>query len=234
VKGFAKRLRRITSVGLAVVVTVTFSLSVAQAESAVGALPEAAKAAAALQSPAAPAARTGDAAVATSTPAGSSESTTTTVTPPPPAPKLKPKPKAKPKPRIKLKRAPSFMPKKGKAIYLDRRHQRVYLIRNGYIIDSFLCSTSRALPQRGTFHVLMQRKASRSFNGKVRFFWQTVFLKSKRGNNIAFHSIPINSRGHEIAPVGKPVSHGCVRVKLKKAKFIYYWIDKRTPIMVRP
>ena len=230
--GFTQRLRCIISVGLAVVVAVTFSLSVAQAEPAVLAPAVAAKAAAVPQSPAALAAPTGDATVATSTPPGSSESTTTTVTPPPPAPK--PKPKPKPKPTIKLKRAPSFMPKKGKAIYLDRRHQRVYLIRNGYIIDSFLCSTSRTLPQRGTFHVLMQRKASRSFNGKVRFFWQTVFLKSKRGNNIAFHSIPINSRGREIAPVGKPVSHGCVRVKLAKAKFIYHWIDKRTPIVVRP
>jgi len=44
----------------------------------------------------------------------------------------------------------------------------------------------------------------------------------------------VNRWGREIAPVGKPVSHGCVRCPKKKAKFLYRWITKKTPIIVRP
>jgi lipoprotein-anchoring transpeptidase ErfK/SrfK len=46
--------------------------------------------------------------------------------------------------------------------------------------------------------------------------------------------VPVDRHGHKIAPLGKPVSHGCVRVPYKKAKFIYHWIKKKTPIVVRP
>jgi lipoprotein-anchoring transpeptidase ErfK/SrfK len=46
--------------------------------------------------------------------------------------------------------------------------------------------------------------------------------------------VPVDHHGHQIAPLGKPVSHGCVRVPYKKAKFIYRWIRKSTPIVVRP
>ena len=130
--------------------------------------------------------------------------------------------------------APSFVPKTGKAIYLDRRRQRIYLYENGRQIDTFLCSTSRTLPRRGTYYVKFQRYASSSFNGKYRFYWQTVFTKGPHGHNIAFHSIPVDRRGRIIAPVGKPVSAGCVRCPYSKAKFLYRWITKRTPIIVRP
>jgi lipoprotein-anchoring transpeptidase ErfK/SrfK len=150
------------------------------------------------------------------------ESTGTTVTPAPtPAPPVDKRPIA-----------PKFVPKKGKAIYLDRRKQRIYLYVDGRQIDTFLCSTSRTLPRRGTYYYKFKRPASSA--GSVTFKWQTVFTKGPHGGNIGFHTIPVNSRGHEIAPVGKPVSHGCVRCPKKKAYFIYKWITKKTPIIVRP
>lgn len=139
--------------------------------------------------------------------------------------------KAKPKRPAKV---PKFIPRKGKAIYIDRKHQRVYLYVNHEQIDSFLCSTSRTLPRRGTYHMKRKRRQSWSFNGAVTFYWQVIFTVGPAGHNIAFHSVPVNSAGKTIAPLGKPVSHGCVRVHYKKAKFIYYWITKRTPIYVRP
>jgi lipoprotein-anchoring transpeptidase ErfK/SrfK len=145
-----------------------------------------------------------------------------------------PTPKPKPKPVDKRPKAPKFITKKGKAIYIDRRHQRVYLYFNGRQIDKFKCSTSSTLPRRGTYHMMRKRKQSWSFNGAVTFYWQVIFAIGPHGHNIAFHSIPVNSSGHEIAPVGQPVSHGCVRVPYKKAKFIYFWITKKTPIVVRP
>jgi len=149
------------------------------------------------------------------------ESTPTTVTPTPP-----------PAPIDKRPIAPKFVPKKGKAIYLNRAKQRIYLYVNGRQIDTFLCSTSRSLPRRGTYYYQFKRPASSS--GSVTFRWQTVFTQGPHGGNIGFHTIPVNRSGHEIAPVGKPVSHGCVRCPKKKAHFLYHWITKKTPIIVRP
>jgi lipoprotein-anchoring transpeptidase ErfK/SrfK len=140
---------------------------------------------------------------------------------------------AKPKKDTRPK-APKFVPHKGKAIYLDRKHQRVYFYVDGRQIRKTKCSTSRTLPRRGTYHMKRKRKQSWSFNGAVTFYWQVIFTKGPHGHNIAFHSIPVNSSGHEIAPVGQPVSHGCVRLPYKTAKWLYKWINKKTPIVVRP
>ena len=150
------------------------------------------------------------------------ESTITTPTPPPPAPV------------DKRPIAPRFVPRTAKAIYIDRKHQRIYLYSYGRQIDTFRCSTSRTLPRRGTYYYKFRRPRSQSFNGAVSFRWQTVFTKGPHGHNIAFHSIPVNHAGKIIAPVGRPVSHGCVRCPYAKARFIYRWITKRTPIVVRP
>ena len=139
-----------------------------------------------------------------------------------------------PKPVDKRPKAPKFVPQKGKAIYIDRKHQRVYLYVDGRQIDKFKCSTSSTLPRRGTYHMTRRRMQSWSFSGTVTFYYQVIFTVGPHGHNIAFHSIPVDSSGHEIAPVGSPVSHGCVRLPYKKAKFVYYWINKKTPIVVRP
>jgi lipoprotein-anchoring transpeptidase ErfK/SrfK len=157
---------------------------------------------------------------AASTVSGSAETTPPAVTPAPPPP------------IDRRPIAPKFVPKKGKAIYLNRAKQRIYLYVDGRQIDTFLCSTSRTLPRRGTYYYKFKRPASSS--GSVTFRWQTVFTKGPHGGNIGFHTVPVNSRGHEIAPVGKPVSHGCVRCPKKKALFLYRWISKKTPIIVRP
>ena len=143
-------------------------------------------------------------------------------------------PKPKPKPVDKRPKAPKFVPHKGKAVYIDRKHQRVYLYVDGRQIDKFKCSTSSTLPRRGTYHMKRKRMQSWSFSGAVTFYYQVIFTVGPHGHNIAFHSIPVDSSGHEIAPVGSPVSHGCVRLPFKKAKFLYYWINKKTPIVVRP
>jgi lipoprotein-anchoring transpeptidase ErfK/SrfK len=131
--------------------------------------------------------------------------------------------------------APKFITKKGKAVYIDRKRQWVHLYVDGREIDKFRCSTSSTLPRRGTYHVRFKRRRSMSFNGAVTFEWQVGFAIGPHGHNIAFHSVPVYAGTNKtIAPVGRPVSHGCVRLPYKKAKFLYSWINKKTPIVVRP
>ncbi|HEX9094170.1 MAG TPA: L,D-transpeptidase [Coriobacteriia bacterium] len=143
-----------------------------------------------------------------------------------------PTPTVEASPTAPVPNAPSFVPRTGKAVYIDRKRQRVYFYLDGRQIDSSLCSTSRTLPRRGTYYVYKQRPAGSL--GSVRYYWQSVFTVGPHGNNIAFHSIPVNRSGRIIAPVGKPVSHGCVRLPLAKAKWLYRWITRKTPVIVRP
>lgn len=164
--------------------------------------------------------------------AETSPSTPPTSTPVTPTPL--PKPKPKPKPVDTRPKAPKFISHKGKAIYVDRAHQRVFLYVDGRQIDKIKCSTSSTLPRRGTYHMTRKRKQSWALDGSSTFYWQIIFTVGPHGHNIAFHSVPVNSAGKEIAPVGSPVSHGCVRLPYKKAKFLYDWITKKTPIVVRP
>lgn len=152
-------------------------------------------------------------------------------------PSVEPTPSAPATPVVPIDtrpRAPKFVKQTGKAIYIDRKRQTIYLYVDGRQIDKFRCSTSSTLPRRGTYFYRFKRPGSSSFNGAVTFSWQTVFTVGPHGHNIAFHSIPVNHAGRIIAPVGRPVSHGCVRVEYPKAKFIYRWITKKTPIVVRP
>ena len=52
-----------------------------------------------------------------------------------------------------------------------------------------------------------------------------------RGNYL-FHSVLYDNKGNYIIDntLGAPVSHGCVRLSLKNAKFIYYNIPAKTAI----
>jgi lipoprotein-anchoring transpeptidase ErfK/SrfK len=130
--------------------------------------------------------------------------------------------------------APSFVPKKGRAIWVDRKHQRVSLYVDGRRVDVFPCSTARTLPRNGTYRVYAHTYHSYSIDGTMSFYYFSVFTRGPHGNRIGFHSLPTWVRnGKPVAPLGRPVSHGCVRCPPAKAKFIYGWATKSTVIVVR-
>jgi len=65
------------------------------------------------------------------------------------------------------------------------------------------------------------------------FFWFTMFVKSDKGNNIGFHSIPQHPNGKLVGGLGKPISHGCVRLLKAKAKFLYTWAKVGTRVVIK-
>ena len=65
------------------------------------------------------------------------------------------------------------------------------------------------------------------------FFYFTMFVKSDKDNNIGFHSIPQHPDGKLEGGLGKPVSHGCVRLSKDKAKFLYSWAAIGTRVVVK-
>lgn len=68
--------------------------------------------------------------------------------------------------------------------------------------------------------------------------WMVRFTKSKRGNNIGFHSIPYRTTksGRQLlpTPIGKaPSSHGCIRMRNDDARWLYHNVSIGTRVIVQ-
>lgn len=121
-----------------------------------------------------------------------------------------------------------------KTIVVDKSEQRVTLYKaNGTPVDAFRCASGVTYPRIGTYRVYGHRKQSWSMYDDTTFYYFTQFVKSDKGNNIGFHSIPQHPDGSLEGKLGKPVSHGCVRLAKEKAKFVYTWAVTGTRVVVK-
>lgn len=122
-------------------------------------------------------------------------------------------------------------------IYVSTKNQRVYLHGNGHVIYKMICSTGKpASPTpKGTYHIQAER--GRTFynaaSGEGANYWVSwldhgVYL---------FHSVPINQKGQYIASeaekLGTPASHGCVRLTVADAYWMYKHIPYGTKVVIR-
>lgn len=126
-------------------------------------------------------------------------------------------------------------PKPGvKTIVVYKRTQWVVLYKaDGTPVDRFRCASGVMYPRLGTYRVWGRAKQSWALSDNTTFFYFTKFARSDRGNSIGFHSIPQTPSGKLVGGLGKPISHGCVRLDKKKAKFIYTWARNGTKVIVK-
>ena len=130
--------------------------------------------------------------------------------------------------------APLSPAPKVKTIVIDKSDQVVTLYAaDGKPVDRFQCASGKLYPRVGTYTVFSRKPASMSTRDNSRFYHFVIFTKSDTGTNIGFHSIPIDPKGVEIGGLGKPVSHGCVRLAHEKAEFVYQWASNGTKVIVR-
>ncbi|QMU08116.1 L,D-transpeptidase [Levilactobacillus suantsaii] len=104
--------------------------------------------------------------------------------------------------------------------------QRVYVMAGKKVLYTMYCSTGkgRYKTPTGTFHIQAER-------GKSFFNWNSGeggrYWVSWKGHGIyLFHTVPINSKGHYIKKEAKHLgksaaSHGCVRLSVSDAKWVY-------------
>jgi hypothetical protein len=119
-------------------------------------------------------------------------------------------------------------------IVVDRSDQTVTLYEaTGSVVDRFPCASGVLYPRVGTYQVYGHDPQSWSLYDNTTFYWFTKFVKSDKGNNIGFHSIPQNPDGTLVGGLGVPVSHGCVRVDKAKAKMLYDWSSVDTQVIVQ-
>jgi lipoprotein-anchoring transpeptidase ErfK/SrfK len=121
-----------------------------------------------------------------------------------------------------------------KTIVLDRSEQQVTLYKaNGAPVDRFPCATGTYYPLVGAYEIFGHAKQSWSLTDNTTFFYFTKFTESAKGTTIGFHSIPENPDGSLVGGLGKPDSHGCVRLAKQKARFLYTWAVTGTRVVVR-
>jgi lipoprotein-anchoring transpeptidase ErfK/SrfK len=123
-------------------------------------------------------------------------------------------------------------------IVLDE--QRVYVYNHRKRLIATLPASTGVKDQTpvGTFKVFSQSaQAVYSPSPNERMRWMTRFTKGREGGNIGFHGIPykVTKRG-EIpfpTPLGiAPSSHGCIRMRVADAKWLFHNMDIGTVVSV--
>lgn len=119
--------------------------------------------------------------------------------------------------------------KKGDWLIVNIKKQRVYVARKNqkHSLYTMVCSTGihNSTP-RGTYHIQNRGTSFYNASSKEGAKYWTSWLY----NGIyLFHTVPTNKQGKyiksEAAKLGKPVSHGCIRLTIPDA----YWIYKNVP-----
>ncbi|WP_187296303.1 L,D-transpeptidase [Tepidibacter mesophilus] len=82
---------------------------------------------------------------------------------------------------------------------------------------------------KGNFSVNSRAPWLTSYNGKVKAKYKVNFY-----GNYYFHSILFDSKGTKVVDsrLGKSLSHGCVRLSVENAKWIYDYIPDKTAVHV--
>lgn len=117
----------------------------------------------------------------------------------------------------------SFLPQE--AIIVSRADQKVFYIASGTLKSVFVCST--ALPgydiADGTYRVYLKAKKHWSKKWQV---WMPYSLFFHEG--YAIHATSVIRR------LGRPASHGCVRLHPRDAERLYLEVAVGTPVLVLP
>lgn len=101
------------------------------------------------------------------------------------------------------------------------------------VVKQFVCSTGEKGSETPTGTFRIAERGESFYNDKLQeggYFW-TQFE-----GNYLFHSVPFGSDGklepEEAAKLGTPASHGCVRLAMDDAKWIYDHIPRGTSVTI--
>lgn len=120
-----------------------------------------------------------------------------------------------------------------KSILIDTKKQELYQQLNGITIRTHTVSTGKpSMPTpKGEFEI--GNKALRPWS-QAYGLWMPYWLGLK-GTRVGIHELPEWPGGYKegLDHLGKPVSHGCIRVGLEAAKILYDWTEIGTKVTVK-
>ena len=121
----------------------------------------------------------------------------------------------------------------GKYIDINLKSQVMAIFEDGKLLDAFLISSG--LPgmdtPKGTYTI--HNKALRPWSKRYLLympFWMAITPDGKYG----IHELPEWPNGYKEGAnhLGRPVSHGCVRLGVGAAKTVYDWTSEGTSVIV--
>ena len=116
-------------------------------------------------------------------------------------------------------------------VLLDRQVVLVYL--DGQEIRAMVCSAGTAAKPTPTGRFFIQNRGEFFFSEKYQQGgkWWVSF---RDWGIYLFHSVPTNRNGEiipeEAAKLGRPASHGCVRLSMADARWLYDTIPEEAPV----
>lgn len=123
-------------------------------------------------------------------------------------------------------------------ILVDTKNQRVYLLDNDKKITSFIVSTGILDGDSNTplgDYVIENERGENFYTprfGEGANYW----VSFKDHGVYLFHSVPTDKDGNyiesEAQKLGKPASHGCIRMSVPDSKWFYENIPTGTPVKV--
>jgi lipoprotein-anchoring transpeptidase ErfK/SrfK len=121
----------------------------------------------------------------------------------------------------------------GKYIDINLSSQVLSVFENGTLIDSFMISTGKRGMETPKGSYQIRNKAARVWSkayGLYMPLWMAVASDGKFG----IHELPEWPGGYKEGAnhLGIPVSHGCIRLGVGPAKFVYDWTTVGTPVVI--
>ncbi|MCA9384265.1 MAG: L,D-transpeptidase [Candidatus Magasanikbacteria bacterium] len=120
-----------------------------------------------------------------------------------------------------------------KTINVDLSEQKLQQQLSGVVISEFTVSTGKPgmRTPTGTFKILNKHPRAWSRSAKL---WMPYWMAfTTRGHGL--HELPEWPGGKKEGEdhLGKPVSHGCIRLGIGAAKRLYEWSEIGTPVIIK-
>lgn len=122
-------------------------------------------------------------------------------------------------------------------IIVCQERQKIYIIKDNKVIKEFIVSTGLDKTQtpNGLFIIEPGMRGTWFFSNK--YSQGGKYWMGFRGNYL-FHSVPMDRNQNiipeELAKLGHPASHGCIRLLTEDAEWLYNNINDGTPVLIRP
>ena len=120
-----------------------------------------------------------------------------------------------------------------KYIDINLKSQVMTTFENGKLIDAFIVSSGRPGMETPKGEYAIRNKVPRTWSARYALFmpyWMAITPDGKYG----IHELPEWPGGYKEGAnhLGRPVSHGCVRLGVGAAKTVYEWASEGTTVIV--
>jgi len=120
-----------------------------------------------------------------------------------------------------------------KRIEIDLSEQKMRLYENDKMIKEALVSTGQPGMETPIGEFQIYNKFPRAWS-KMASLWMPYWMAFLPTGFMGIHELPEWPNGHKEGEksLGHPASHGCIRLGVGDAKFVYDWAEIGTPVII--